>query len=173
MAGSSPRMTPRKLAFLEGYLRTGNATTAYIAAYNCEGMLRKTCCEAASRLLKTEICQDYLRRHFRQTRELAGITQEKVVRRAAELAFGDVRQLFDEHGDLKPVHKLKRKHAAILTGIDVEQIVTENGDIVRTKKAKLVNPVAALDQLGKLMGMHVVKTEDVTRGGQFVVDLSD
>lgn len=167
------KLTPRKLAFLDGYIRTGNATTAYIAAYNCEGMLRKTCKEAASRLLKQPECQDYLRRVFRESRELAGVTRERVVRRAAELAFGDIRQLYDEHGDLKPIHKLTRKQAAILTGLDVEQVVTENGDLIRTKKAKLVSPVAALDQLAKLMGMHVVKTEDVSRGGSFHVDLSD
>lgn len=170
------RMTPMKRKFCDELIRTGNATKAYIKAYNTSNTLRKTVGEAASRLRREQVVRDYLDAHFAKYTELAGVTRQRVIQRAAALAFADVRDLYDERGNLRPVNQLTATQAAMIAGLKVTRDVIGEDDalgITETAELKLVNPVAAVQALGKLMGMEITKTQDVTRGGQFIIMLDD
>lgn len=168
-------MTPKKKRFCNEWLRTGSQLDAYRKAYDCTGMLSKTISESASRLARQDVVRAFMDQHFAKTSELAGVTRQRVIRRAADLAFADVRDLYDAHGKLKPVNALTKRQAAMLAGIEVTRDVIDDVALgwTETVKVKLVNPVAAVAQLGKFLGMDITKTQDVTRGGQFVITLED
>lgn len=172
------RLTWKKRKFLEHYIKTGVGWKAYQHAYDVSPTIKHaTMQQAASRLLREAICQEYLDKHFAHTAELAGITRQRVVRRAAALAFADIRDLYDDNGNLKPLSTLTKKQAAMIAGLEVERDVTTREEdalgVTETIKVKVVNPVAAIAQLSKMLGLEVTKVQDVSRGGVFNIVLDD
>jgi len=82
------------------------------------------------------------------------ITQERVLKEYAKLAFLDPRKFYDEDGQLLPVHKLPEEVAAALSGMDVTTSYDKNNDSVDVlKKIKFADKKAALDSLAKHLGM--------------------
>ncbi len=57
----------------------------------------------------------------------ADITAERVMLELARLAFADVRGLYDEKGELRPVHELDDDTAASIAGIEVDTVTTTSG----------------------------------------------
>lgn len=51
--------------------------------------------------------------------ENVGITTQMIVRELARIAFGDPRRLFDEKGNLRPIHELDDDAAALVAGIEI------------------------------------------------------
>ncbi len=71
----------------------------------------------------------------------------------AHVAFSDIRKLFNEEGNLHPLHELDENVAAAITHADV--VTLEDGDeVVRVKKIKLWDKNAALEKLMK----HLTRT---------------
>ena len=70
-----------------------------------------------------------------------------------KISFFDPRKLYDDEGNLLPVHKLEADVAAAIGGVDV--ICRKIGDIEIeiTKKVKFIDKKGALDSLAKHLGM--------------------
>jgi phage terminase small subunit len=71
------------------------------------------------------------------------------------LAFQDIRQLFDEQGNLRPIHTLGDSAAAMVCGVEVIIKNAQAGDGVtdRVHKVKNVDPVKPLEMLAKHFGI--------------------
>lgn len=80
------------------------------------------------------------------------ITRERVLREIARLAFSDPRRLFDEEGNLKPVHELDDDTAAAVESIDVSVLPRSSGGH-QTRKVKLWDKKSALAKLGEHLGL--------------------
>jgi len=87
-----------------------------------------------------------------------GITQQQVVRQLALAAFGDVRQLLNEVGDFKPLHELSEEAAALIAGVEAEELYEGRGKdamhIGRVRKIKVVDRIRALEALARIGGMN-------------------
>lgn len=84
--------------------------------------------------------------------EKANITATRVMTELARVAFGSAKDLFDEEGNLIPVHLMTDDAAATISGIDVEvqwRGKGENAEAVTVKKIKRVDKMAALNTLAK------------------------
>lgn len=98
------------------------------------------------------------------------ITGDRVMKELARIAFGDIRNAFDDRGHLRPIHEMSDDEAAVITGIEFEttakvrkrpkeiDIVTgeeiESEDEVeilqvRTAKIKRSDKIGALNTLAK------------------------
>lgn len=159
-------MTPKLMTFLTTYVACGSAAAAYRETYGLG--LTLTAAQAASRaysLLRKPVCKAYLDEVFERSRELAGITRRKVIERAAQLAFADARQAYDQDGTPLRPHELPDEVAPAVVGYRRDQGGTS---------VKLVDPVAAIRTLGDLMGMRQVTVDhNAQPAGQFVVLLED
>lgn len=86
----------------------------------------------------------------------AGVTLGEVVARLRDIAFFDVRRLFDENGSLLPVHDLDPVASALIDEIEVQEIWSGRGidrhQIGELKKIKLGKKLPALDMLMKHLG---------------------
>jgi phage terminase small subunit len=94
-------------------------------------------------------------------REKCAITQERVLREIARLAFFDVRKLFDAEGRPKPVHELDDDTAAAISQLDIDEL----GRV----KYRLADKGVNLERLAKHLGLF--ERDNAQRTGGFLADL--
>ena len=155
-------MTEAQQRFCDEYLIDFNATRAYKVAYPSTKK-DETVNAAASRLLRNVKVQAYLTERKKILQENTGITQERVLKQIANIAFGDIRKLYNEAGGLKNIQDIDDETAAMLVAIDSFEEFEGYGDdreqIGYTKKIKIADKTKALDMLGKYFGMFKDKVE--------------
>lgn len=100
------------------------------------------------------------------------IDPDRTLRAAAGLAFSDIRLLFDDKGNLKPIHQLPDSIAFAVAGVEVvkKNITTGDGQIDTIHKVKLWDKPRAIEFLLKHFGMLTEKVE-ITGADQVVARL--
>lgn len=149
-------LTEKQKRFCEEYLIDLNATQAAIRA----GYSEATAYSQGQRLLKNVEVQALLSERKKKLQESTEITQERVLKEYARLAFSDLRQYYDEDGKLKHPRDMSHDSAAALASIEIyDDMMTVGGERVKvgeTKKIKLHNKVQALQDLAKHLGLFEV-----------------
>lgn len=88
------------------------------------------------------------------------VSAEKVLAEIAKIAFVDIRDLFTEDGDIKPVSEWNETLAASVAGLEIEALFEGFGqdrqEIGKTKKIKMNDKLKALE----LLGRHLVLFKD-------------
>jgi hypothetical protein len=91
----------------------------------------------------------------------------RILEELSYIALADIRQAFDESGNLLPIHELPEHIARAINGIEVTEEFTGRGDLrVKTgvtKKVRFVEKNRALELAAKILGMLVEK-RDASRG---------
>lgn len=95
------------------------------------------------------------------------ITQDRVLQEVARLAFFDPRKLYDEHGNLKPVHELDDDTAAAIASVEVVTTYKRGADgemePEQTKKVRMWDKNNALEKAGKHLKLW--SGDDAGNGG--------
>jgi phage terminase small subunit len=130
-AGGSTKQSveQRRQLFCESYITNGgNATQAAITA----GFSAKTAGSQGQRLLKNVDVARYIADRSAEVLRIAsentGLTVERTLREVARLAFFDPRDLFDEGGNLKPIHEMDDDTSAAIAGFEVVEICAASSD---------------------------------------------
>lgn len=173
-------LRPLEIELCAEYLRCGVKVEAYRRVYHPRSTNRFTIYAEVQKIFTRPDVQAYLRALQATMAQFATITREMIVDELAKLAFLDPRSLYDEHGELKPVHELDDMAAAGVAEINYETIkVLEDDpdDLVGEpqkkimvlkrvpKKIKLVDKRGALADLGKSLGMFTDKVEHTGKDG--------
>ena len=149
-------LTDKQKRFCEEYLIDLNATQAAIRAGYSVNTAKEIGCE---NLTKPNI-QEYIHTRKKALQEKTEITQERVLKEYARLAFADLRQYYDENGSLKHPTELGDDAAAAVSSIEIyDDFVNSRGGrekVGETKKVKLHNKVQALQDLAKHLGLFEV-----------------
>lgn len=156
-------MTPKHALFVAEYLKDLNATQAAIRS----GYSKKTARQQASDLLTNPAIETAIQAGLAKRLQKAELTADRVLEEMRRLAFADIRRLFDEHGDLKPLHTLSAEDAAAIASIEVVKKNLAAGDnhVDIIHKVKAWDKTKALDMLGKhfnLLTEQVRHTGDLT-----------
>jgi phage terminase small subunit len=77
----------------------------------------------------------------------AGIEAAQVLREIAHVAFADIRELYDDGGELRPIHELTREQAAQIAGVEVEETAVDGAPVGRLLKIKRESKLRALELL--------------------------
>ncbi len=133
--------------FAHEYVIDLNATQAYIrAGYKARGHSAEV---NAQRLLRNAEVQMLIAALQRDRLQGMELTQERVLRELARLAFSDIRKAYNEDGSMKLPHELDDDTAAAVSGI--ETLTTSAGGggeeaalSLITKKMKLYDKGTAL-----------------------------
>lgn len=161
-------LTPKQQRFCDEYLIDLNATQAAIRA----GYSVKTANEQGSRLLVNVSIQKYLSYRHQQRLIRTEISQDSVLQEFAKIAFIDIRKFYNEEGKLKLPHQLDDNCAAALAGIDVDELWAERERVGVTKKIKLNSKIAALENLGKHIGIYKpIKIENNLSGNVSILNV--
>lgn len=131
-----------------------NGTQAAIRA----GYSAKSAYGQACRLLKDEEVQRLILEGQQRAIARTEITQDRILQGAANIAFGKLRDLFDERSMLLGVKDLADEAAEQVAGIEI--LRRPQGDYVH--KVRLNSRLGALELLGRY---HKMWTDKVEHGG--------
>lgn len=147
-------LTEKQKRFCDEYLVDLNATQAAIRA----GYSEATAKEIGYENLTKPHIQDYLSEKQKTISEKFEITHEQVLREYYKLGFYDIRNAFDDQGNLIPVKDLDDTTAAAIAGIDIFEENVGTGEnkttIGYTKKIRLSGKREALDSICKMLGFN-------------------
>ena len=121
------KLNPRQERFVVEYLKDRNGTQAAIRA----GYAASSAAVHAHRLLKKDTVLDKLHALRNSALQRIGVTAEKTLRELGAIAFFDPRHLFDDKGNMLPLHKMPKDARSALSGFNIRESV-EGGHRVRT-----------------------------------------
>lgn len=158
----------RRARFAQEYVKDLSATLAAIRA----GYAPKAAHVTASRLLSDAKVRADIDARLLKAAAVAEITVERTLKEIARIAYGDPRKLFDEDGNLRPLHELSDDTAALLASVESEEIYAGEGKerkaVGMTRKVKTWSKPKGIDQCMAFLGMH----KSVNPAGQGGLSLS-
>ncbi len=154
-------LLPKQAKFVAEYLLCGNASQAALAA----GYSPKTAATIGQENLQKPaiaslLAQKQVEIAKRQDERLEKmeLTNERIAREIARIAFFDPRKMFHADGRPKEITELDDDTAAAIVGIDVLEEWEGSGEnrVLRgyVKKYKIANKNVAHDQAAKIRGMY-------------------
>jgi len=144
-----PGLTPKQERFVEEYLVDLNATQAAIRA----GYSDKLANTNAPKLLQNTAIAAAIQSARAALSARTEITQDRVLKEYARLAFLDPRKLFDNTGAPLAIHQLDDDTAAAIAGLDVVQVGNAEVGVGDVLKYKLCDKKGALDSVARHLGM--------------------
>ena len=155
-------MTDAQKRFCDGYLIDLNATRAYKVAYpTCKK--DNTARANSSKLLTNTNIQEYIKSRQIEMQKRTEITQDKVIKELAKIAFLDIRKLYTENGQLKNIADIDDETVGAISSLETYEEYEGYGDerekIGDTKKVKMLDKTKALELIGKHLGMFKEKVE--------------
>lgn len=166
-------LTQKQENFCLEYIKSGNGSGAYRKAYDASGMTDEAVNVEASRLLdnpKIILRLDDLRDKA-EAKSL--VTVGKILRELHTLATVDIRQAFDEQGNLKAIKDLPEDVARAIASIESFEEYSGRGDkrdpVGYTRKIRMVDKIRALELCGKHLKMFTDKVEHTAPEGGPVI----
>ena len=141
-------LKPKHERFCREYIIDLNATQAAIRA----GYSEKTARSQGQRLLTNVDIQNFLRTLKSEIVERNNITIDKYVNILDQLATFDIADIYDEHGNLKPVHEIPEDARMAIESLESDEFREKGILISVTKKVKMTNRRSAIDILLKHLG---------------------
>jgi phage terminase small subunit len=150
----------RRTAFANAYLVNGrNITQAAISA----GYSKKTAPQQGSRLLNNVHVKKIIEEANKKAGALAGLSVERTLLEVARLAYADPGKLWDEDGNLIPIHLLDADTRATIASIEVDEVFTGKGETKtlagHLRKIKQHGKAQALDMAMKYHQLYVERHE--------------
>ncbi|WP_310715492.1 terminase small subunit, partial [Burkholderia multivorans] len=115
MRGKANKLSAKHQRFVDEYLIDLNATKAAERA----GYSKRTAGQIGFELLKKPEIAEAISEAMKAREQRTGITQDRVLRELARIAFFDPRKLFDSDGRPLPISELDDDTAAAIAGLDV------------------------------------------------------
>lgn len=169
------RLTDSQRAFIKHMFEGCSQTEAYRRAYP-ENKSPSSCGTDLAKKADIQLVLEELR--LLAAKEFA-VDDQKIIGAYAELSFGDIRDMYDANGSLRPVRELPRHLANMVQAWDEEEIFAGQGaDKIRigtVKKVKLINRKDALDSLARTQGLFITekrKPKEAAKVVRFPVPVS-
>lgn len=143
-------LLPRQAIFIREYFKDFNGAQAYVRA----GYESKQPGNNAGNLLANPIIKDYITVAKAINSLDINITADFVLHEFYKLAKVTARDLYKENGELIPPHELPVHIAAAISEIKQEEVAMAGGATKTKFSYKLHSKVAALDALGKHVGIY-------------------
>jgi phage terminase small subunit len=148
---SKRKLTAKQERFIKEYLVDLDATKAAKRA----GYSKKTAGRIGHETLKK--LENEIQAEIDKRNNRIELTADRVLREVCRLALFDPRKLYDENGNLKPIHELDDDTAAAICGVEVFEEFSGKGKsrihVGMTRKIKLHRKDAAQDKLMRHLGL--------------------
>jgi phage terminase small subunit len=150
------KMTKQQTLFTKEYLVDLNATQSAIRA----GYSKKTARSQGQRLLTNVDIQELIQEETRKKFNEVDLTAKKVLDEIIKLAFANIKNIYDEKGNLLPVHELSDDVAACIQEISQDEKGNSRDDaIVIKRKYKLSDKKSNLEMLARYFKLLTDKHE--------------
>lgn len=154
-------MTPKQEAFVREYLIGLNATAAYIrAGYSSRGHAAEV---EASKLLRIPEVAAAIQAAMQERAERTKVNADWVLTRLSEEAEADLAEIYDDHGNLRPISEWPKVwRTGLVAGI--ETTLERNGtdaegkpQYVEVRKVKLADRTRIKELIGKHTDVNAFK----------------
>jgi len=142
-------LTAKQTRFIQEYLVDYNGTQAAIRAGYPAASARAV---AHENLTKPDIAAA-VQRNLAALQARCDITAERVLLELANVAYADVRRIFDPDGRLKQPKDYDAAIASAVVGIEVATKTIDEGEVEYIHKIKLAPKVDALKTLAQHLGL--------------------
>jgi len=134
-----------------------NQSDAFIQTHKCAHLTKKTIWEKASRLMKDGKVVTRIEELRKPVLDRFKDSYEDFLNELKDLAFGNPKHLFDEHGNTIELSSLPDHVAKLVQGFEVQEMFIGKPDENRvpagyTRKYRLVSKLDALEMFGKACG---------------------
>lgn len=148
------KLTAKQEKFVTEYLTNGqNATAAYRVAYNVRKMSEQAVNTEACELLQNPKIARRVSAAAQQVAKRAEVNAARVLEEAARIALSDLREVFDEHMNLKPVGEWPDGLAAAVSSVEVTSVGSPESGLKYVTKVRMWPKAQALDMLMKHLGL--------------------
>ena len=131
------------------------------AAARRAGYSPKSANVAAAKLMANKAVMEAIELQTLRKLEEVGITSKNVLAELGRLAFGNVGQLFDASGELRPIQELPDFVTATISKIEHEAITTKDGTkLGMTTKVTMADKIGPLKILAQHLGLLKDKVKD-------------
>lgn len=144
-------LTDTQRQFCLEYIKDFNGTQAAIRA----GYAANAAAQQASRLLNNANVQALIKLKTQKLEDKYDLSREAIAKRYAQLIHFDIRKLYDQEGNLIPIHELDEDTATALIGFEVDEQEDWLGKRSVTKKYKTSGIKEALDSASKFNGYNM------------------
>lgn len=150
-------LNPKQARFVAEYLIDLNATQAAQRA----GYSRKTAYAQGQFLLKHPEIQKAVAAGKARQLDRADLTATRVLEEIRRLALSDIRGLFDDRGNLRPIHTLNDEQAACIASLEVvkRNLTAGDGEVDTVVKVKVWDKTKTLEMLAKHFALLTEKVE--------------
>lgn len=145
-------MTPKQQRFVDEYLIDPNAARAYTAAYGVTGPSAEA---AGSRLLRNVKVAEAIRVAQLRRSERTGVTADRVVDELAVIGFSDPRHYATTKTGLALAEQAPEAAMRAVSSVKQWSKIGEDGNEVEAVEYRFWDKNAALEKLGKHLGMFV------------------
>ena len=154
------KLTPRQAIFVAEYVATydGVAFNGTRAAIAC-GCPKASAHVTAARWLKVAKVKAAIDDAIARTAKKLEISVERTLREIAKVAYGDVGDLYDEDGNLLPVHRMSESARALVAGLEIENVDGPGRVRTVTHKVKIADKLRGLELLGKTQKLFTDRIE--------------
>lgn len=160
-SSSGPKLlSAQEQRFVTEYLIHFNGTQAAIAA----GYAKRSAHVTSSRLLKRAKVAEAIAAANERKLLRAEHSADKVLQELALIAFGDIRELYDDEGNPRPLSELSAEAARRIASIEV----VEGGKRSWVRKVKTFDKIRALEALAKHHGLW---REEVHHTGKVALEV--
>ena len=152
---ASKKIDPRWERFCHEYIKDQNGTRAALAAGAPEG----TASIWASKAVADPRVQKRIKELLAPELDRLKIEVKDVLDGIAAIARVDLKDAYDENGQLLPVKDMPISIRKALVGVDVSEDYSEGVNIGRTSKLKFPDRLKAWELLGKTLKMFTDRVE--------------
>lgn len=150
-------LSPQTIKWIELVIAGTNPSDAYRMAYEYVG---KNAPHLARKLAVRKDVSAIITEYRALLSDRFKITEPKILAAYARMAFADIRDCFNEDGDMLQLKDWPRELADLVAGFDYEDLFEgagkERKHVGQTVKIRLNNRQAALDALAKTQGLFMV-----------------
>ena len=157
------QLTHKQAMFVQEYLVDLNASAAGRRAGFAESVSRVQCTLWVSK--SKNLCPakyhhvwDAVQEALKARAEAVSITAQDLLRELHTMVSADMRDAYDENGNMKPVNELPEGIAKMITGVDVfEERGSEGNFLGYTKKLRFASRLQLVELTGKHIGVQAFK----------------
>ena len=157
--GKRSGLTGKQALFIQEYLVDLNATQAAKRA----GYSEKTAAFTGAQNLRKPLIAQHLQRALDARAKRVEVQADDILRELLRIATVDLRQAFDESGQLKSIHDMPEDVSRAISGLEAEELFEGRGEdkerVGRIHKVKFWDKPRALEMLGKHLAMWIDRRE--------------
>lgn len=152
-------LTDKQLKFCREYVIDMNGTQAAIRA----GYAEKSANEQAARMLAKDSIRTEIAGLKQEQARRTEISADRVLQGLAQVAFGDIRGMFDDNGGLKRPHEWDDETAAAVAGMDVVTVSAGEGAVEHVAKIRRTDRLRAMEMLARHLSLFNDKLDVTVR----------